>query len=121
MVSTALVTERTDEACVHKVQHPVYFFSEVLSPSKIRYIQVQKLLYAVLITCRKLRHYFEEHRVVVITSFPIEDILRNKEAAGRIAQWACELGAYDIHFRPMLTVVIPRYQPSIIQQMKLNM
>jgi hypothetical protein len=37
------------------VQHPVYFISEVLGPSKKKYPQVQKLLYAVLLTARKLR------------------------------------------------------------------
>jgi len=86
------------------MQHPVYFISEVLSESKVRYPQVQKLLYAVLITAHKLRHYFEEHRVVVITSFPIGDILCNKEAAGRIAKWACELGAFDIDFKPRTAI-----------------
>jgi hypothetical protein len=32
----------------------VYFISEVLSESKIRYLTIQKLLYAILITSRKL-------------------------------------------------------------------
>ena len=36
----------------------VYFISEVLSESKLHYPQVQKLLYMILITSRKLRHYF---------------------------------------------------------------
>jgi hypothetical protein len=53
-VSTALVVERVEEGHAHPVQHPVYFISEVLGPSKIRYPQVQKLLYAVLLTVRKL-------------------------------------------------------------------
>jgi hypothetical protein len=70
------------------VQHPVYFISEVLGPSKKKYPQVQKLLYAVLLTARKLRHYFDDHKVVVVTGFPIGDILHNKEAIGRIAKWA---------------------------------
>jgi hypothetical protein len=40
------------------VQRPVYFISEVLHEAKKRYLEVHKLLYAVLITSRKLRHYF---------------------------------------------------------------
>jgi hypothetical protein len=36
------------------VQRPVYFISEVLSETKIRYPQIQKLLYAVILTRRKL-------------------------------------------------------------------
>jgi hypothetical protein len=54
VVSTALVVERVEEGHAYPVQHPVYFISEVLGPSKIRYPQVQKLLYIVLLTARKL-------------------------------------------------------------------
>ena len=54
VVSTALVVERAEEGRVYLVQHHVYFISKVLGPSKIRYPQVQKLLYAVLLTARKL-------------------------------------------------------------------
>jgi hypothetical protein len=100
VVSTALVVERAEEGHVYPIQHPVYFISEVLGPSKKKYPQVQKLLYVVLLTARKLRHYFDEHKVIVVTGFPIGDILHNQEAIGRIAKWACEKGAHDIEFRP---------------------
>jgi hypothetical protein len=69
VVSTALVVERAEEGHAYPVQHPVYFISEVLGPSKKKYPQVQKLLYAVLLTARKLRHYFDDHKVIVVTSF----------------------------------------------------
>ena len=58
----------------------------------------------VLLTARKLRHYFDDHKVIVVTRFPIGDILHNKEAIGRIAKWACELGAHDIEFWPHTTI-----------------
>jgi hypothetical protein len=93
-----LVVERAKEGHTYPVQHSVYFISEVLGPSKIRYPQVQKLLYVVLLTARKLQHYFDDHKVIVVTGFPIGDILHNKEAIGRIGKWACELGAHDIEF-----------------------
>jgi hypothetical protein len=58
VVSAAIVVERKEEGRVYKVQRPVYYISEVLSDSKIWYPHVQKLLYALLITSRKLCHYF---------------------------------------------------------------
>jgi ribonuclease HI/transposase InsO family protein len=104
VVSTVLVVERTEEGHAYPVQHPIYFISEFLGPSKKKYPQVQKLLYAVLLTARKLRHYFDDHKVIVVTGFPIGDILHNKEAIGRIAKWACELEAHDIEFRPCTAI-----------------
>ena len=58
VVSTSLVVEQDEPGHVYKVQRPIYFISEVLGESKLRYPQVQKLLYAILITSRKLRYYF---------------------------------------------------------------
>jgi hypothetical protein len=106
VVSTTLVVERVEEGHTYPVQHPVYFISEVLGPSKMKYPQAQKLLYVVLLTARKLCHYIDDHKVIVVTGFPIGDILHNKEAIGRVAKWACELGAHDIEFRPRTTIKI---------------
>jgi ribonuclease HI len=82
------------------VQGPVYFISEVLSETKIRYPQVQKLLYAVILTWRKLRHYFESHPVTVVSSFPLGEIIQCREASGRIAKWAVEIMGETISFAP---------------------
>jgi hypothetical protein len=61
-------------------------------------------LYAILITSRKLRHYFDAYYISVVTEYPLGDILRNKEASGRIIKWAVELGTYTIDFRPRHTI-----------------
>jgi dsDNA-binding SOS-regulon protein len=57
VVSTAIVVEQQEGGHAYPVQRPVYFISEVLLESMARYQPVQKLLYAVVITSRKLRHY----------------------------------------------------------------
>ena len=82
IVSTAIVVEREEAGHAYKVQCSVYFMSEVLNEPKTRYPQVQKLLYAILIMSCKLRHYFEYYKIVVVTEFPLGDILCNKEANG---------------------------------------
>jgi len=48
--------------------------------------QIQKLLYVILIAKRKLRHYFESHPVMVVTSFPLGEVVQNQDATGRIAK-----------------------------------
>jgi hypothetical protein len=82
----------------------MYFISEVLFESKVRYPAVQKLLYAILITSRKLRHYFDEYKITVITDFPLADILHNQDATGHISMWAVELGTLSINFKPRTAI-----------------
>ena len=71
VMSTAIVVECEEAGHAYKVQHPVYFISEVLNEPKTRYPKVQKLLYAILITSRKLHHYFEYYKIAVVTEFPL--------------------------------------------------
>jgi hypothetical protein len=104
VVSSAIVVERQEDGHAYPVQQPLYFVSEVMSESKALYQSVQKLLYAVLLTSRKLQHYFQEYSVSVITDYPLGDILRNQDATGRISKWAVELGALNIDFKPQTAI-----------------
>jgi hypothetical protein len=95
-VSVALVQEKLEGQT--KKQVLVYFVSEVLSLSKKNYTELEKVLYAVLMASRKLRHYFQAYHIIVPSSQPLKDIMRNREATGRIGQWAAELNEFTIDY-----------------------
>jgi hypothetical protein len=100
VISAVIVEERTEEGHTLPVQRPVYYISEVLSETKARYPQIQKLLYTVVLVRRKLRHYIEAHLVMVVSSFPLGEIIRNPDAAGGITKWSVELMGETLAYAP---------------------
>ena len=81
-VSAVMVVERKAENSDLTEQRPVYFISEVFSASKQHYPHYQKLAYGVFYAARKLRHYFQEHSVTVVSKAPLGDIINNADATG---------------------------------------
>ena len=78
VVSAVVVVERKEEGKEHLVQCPISYVSEVLTDSKQRYPQWQKLVYGVFLASRKLKHYFQEHAIKVVSSAPLADIIRTE-------------------------------------------
>jgi hypothetical protein len=95
-VSAALVQGKLEGQI--KMQAPVYFVSEVLSLLKKNYTELEKVLYAVLMASKKLRYYFQAYHIIVPSSQPLKDIMRNREATGRIGKWAAKLNEFSIDY-----------------------
>jgi hypothetical protein len=49
-------------------------------------------------------HYFESHPIQVVTSFGLEEIIRNQLTTGRITKWALELMGLDVAYVPQTVV-----------------
>jgi hypothetical protein len=80
VVIIVIMVERKEKAQEYGVQRPVYYVGEVLTESKQRYPHYQKFPYGVFLASRKLRHYFYDHKITVISKAPLKDIINNNDA-----------------------------------------
>ena len=55
---------------------------------------------------RKLKHYFQGHPITVVSSAPLGDIIQNREATGRVAKWAIELGPHGLKYVPRTQALV---------------
>jgi hypothetical protein len=66
----------------------------------MRYLEVHKVFYEVIIASRKLCHYFQAHKILVVTSYPLMAVLYSPNAIGNIAKWVAELAELELDFLP---------------------
>jgi hypothetical protein len=95
-VSVALVEERRIEGILKQIL--IYFVSEALSGSKLLYPEMEKMAYTVVMAARKVRYYFQSHKITVPTSYPLRDMFENREASGTIGKLAAQLVEHTINF-----------------------
>ncbi|XP_073360006.1 uncharacterized protein [Aegilops tauschii subsp. strangulata] len=86
------------------VQRLVYFGSSLLQGARSKYSGLQKLIFGLIMASRKLRHYFQAYEITVVTNFPLQRILRNPEATGRIVEWALELSSFGLKYESKSTI-----------------
>ena len=80
-VASVLVKE--DEG---KIQRTLYYISKVLHGAKMRYLNLEKMIYALVISTQRLRPYFQAHSVSVLSNQPLRAALQWPDTSGRIAK-----------------------------------
>jgi hypothetical protein len=81
-------------------EKPIYFVSKVFKGAKLRYQKLERLVIAIVTTVRKLRPYFQSHKIVIKSNYPIKQVLRKPDLARRMVAWSIELSEYDVQFVP---------------------
>ncbi|CAA0837255.1 Uncharacterized mitochondrial protein AtMg00860, partial [Striga hermonthica] len=81
-------------------QFPIYYVSRVMQGAELRYSEIEKCALMVVVTVRKLRPYFLNHKVKVRTNMPLEQTLGRPAVSGRLIKWAVELSEYSIKYEP---------------------
>ncbi|GMH20909.1 hypothetical protein Nepgr_022751 [Nepenthes gracilis] len=68
-LSSVLVRQDTD------TQWPVYYVNKTLIGLETHYLRAEELVLALVFSAQKLRPYFQEHRVIVLTNQPLKSTL----------------------------------------------
>ena len=75
-VSAALIKEE------NKVQLPVYYINQAFQGAQAQYPKIEKITFALIVTSRKLRPYFQANPIIVMTDQPIKKAMNKPKAAG---------------------------------------
>nr|XP_011457439.1 PREDICTED: uncharacterized protein LOC105349449 [Fragaria vesca subsp. vesca] len=97
-VSSALI--RKDDT----IELLVYYAGKGYTLAESKYPDLEKVALALIVTARKLRHYFQAHSITLYTNCPLRQVLQRLEASGMLAKWAIELGEFDIHYMPRVAI-----------------
>jgi hypothetical protein len=71
-----------------RVQKPMYFTSKVLHGAKERYPRIEKLAFALIVSARRLRSYFQAHAIRVLTEYLMKKILQKPDLSRRLVNSA---------------------------------
>ncbi|GAA0171161.1 hypothetical protein LIER_41096 [Lithospermum erythrorhizon] len=77
-VSSVLVGE------AYLIQKPIYYVSHVLGGADERYLIIDKASFALIISARMLKDYFESYPTKVITDQPLKRVLTSPALSGRL-------------------------------------
>ena len=69
-----------------------------------RYTSIGKLAYALILASRKLRPYFQSHKIEVRTAFPLRQVLYKPDASGKMMKWIVELGYFYVEYKPKVII-----------------
>ena len=78
VVSSALIKKEED------VQRLVYYTSQAFLGAEANYPRLEKIVFALVVASRKLRHYFQAHPIIVMTDQSIRKTMNKIDAVGRL-------------------------------------
>ena len=72
-------------------QLPISYVNHSMVPVEIRYLDIEKLMLALLVFSQKLKPYFEAHMIIVPTSYPLKQVLHKLETSELLIKWVMEI------------------------------
>lgn len=85
-------------------QMPIYFVIKVLAGPETRFLKMEKLVFSLIITSRRLIPYFQAYTIVVYTDKPLKQVLHKYDVSGRLLKWAIKLSEFDLKYAPRVSI-----------------
>ncbi|KAK3023513.1 hypothetical protein RJ639_044779 [Escallonia herrerae] len=108
-VSTVLIREEKGK------QKPIYYVSKVLQDVATRFPQLDRVVFALVTSAKKLRPYFQSHTIIVLTDQPLGKVLQSLDASRRLVNWSVELGEFDIKYKPRAAIKVQALSDFIVE------
>jgi len=61
---------------------------------------IEKLVLSLATASMKLRHYFNAHTLIVLTTYPLKDTIKKADLLNKMTKWSFELVEFDIKYEP---------------------
>ncbi|GAA0145613.1 hypothetical protein LIER_36150 [Lithospermum erythrorhizon] len=97
------------------MRKPIYYAIYVLHGSEENYSIIDKFAFALVISTRKLKAYFESHPIKVIIDQPLKRILTSPVLFGRMTTWAIELSEFEITYEPRTSIKAHALKDFVIE------
>lgn len=78
------------------MQRPIYYTSIALADAETKYLSLEKIVLALIISARRLKPYFHAHTIIVLIDQLIKQVLVKVDISRMMTKWAIELGKFDI-------------------------
>ena len=85
-------------------QFPIYYISHAYRRFEANYSEMEKVTYAFVMASRKLKSYFQSHKIQFRTSQLLKKILEGKNESSRLADWSNQLADFGIEFEPRTAI-----------------
>ena len=80
------------------LQKPIYYTSRILHDAEMRYSRIEKIVFTLITSMRRLRLYFQVYSIIVLLDQPLRALLQCPNTSGKMAKWAIRLTEFDLSY-----------------------
>jgi hypothetical protein len=75
-----------------------------MDETELRYLPFEKVALTVLQAAKKLPHYFQSNKVIVLSDISLKMLLQRFDFSGRITKWGVYLGSLGVEYTPQTAI-----------------